>query len=39
MAKPHGGTYLACEENFDDFFGSSNKELELNESEKRLELV
>ncbi|MDA3966529.1 PhoX family protein [Helicobacter sp. WB40] len=29
------GTYLACEENFDDFFGSSNKKLELNESEKR----
>lgn len=29
------GTYLTCEENFDDFFGSSDKNIELNKSQKR----
>lgn len=29
------GTYLTCEENFDDFFGSKSKEYKFNESEVR----
>lgn len=29
------GTYLTCEENFDDFFGSSDKNIELNNALKR----
>lgn len=29
------GTYLSCEENFDDFFGSKDKKLALNDSLKR----
>lgn len=29
------GTYLSCEENFDDYFGSSNPNLEFNASLKR----
>ncbi|EAL0657631.1 PhoX family phosphatase [Campylobacter jejuni] len=29
------GTYITCEENFDDFFGSSDENLEFNDSLKR----
>lgn len=29
------GTYLTCEENFDDFFGCSNKDYKFSEAQKR----
>ena len=35
MAKRHGGTYLTCEENFDDFFGSSDENYAFNPAQKR----